>query len=154
MVLGRYGNKTKRSVYQVMGGAIYIMDRKEYLRQYRKEYRKIHKEELREKAREYYHSKDGKEHKRQVLKNKLRRRKLRIKAIEHYGSKCSCCGEKTIEFLCIDHKNNDGSSHRKTMTTRSIGEWLYRHNYPEGFQVLCHNCNMAKGLYGKCPHKD
>jgi hypothetical protein len=24
--------------------------------------------------------------------------------------------------------------------------------FPDGFQVLCHNCNLAKGYYGECPH--
>ena len=27
-----------------------------------------------------------------------------------------------------------------------------KNNYPEGFQVLCSNCNFAKGKYGSCPH--
>lgn len=35
----------------------------------------------------------------------------------------------------------------------NIPWWLRRNNYPNGFQVLCHNCNMAKGFYGKCPHQ-
>jgi hypothetical protein len=25
--------------------------------------------------------------------------------------------------------------------------------YPPGFRVLCHNCNMAIGLFGVCPHE-
>ena len=25
--------------------------------------------------------------------------------------------------------------------------------YPPGYQVLCHNCNLAKGFYGSCPHQ-
>jgi len=31
--------------------------------------------------------------------------------------------------------------------------WLRKYNYPKGFQVLCHNCNMAK-RFGVCPHKE
>src|SRR3990170_1408240 len=27
----------------------------------------------------------------------------KIEVIEHYGGKCSCCGENRIEFLCLDH---------------------------------------------------
>jgi hypothetical protein len=30
--------------------------------------------------------------------------------------------------------------------------WLKRNNYPTGFRVLCHNCNLAIGFYGYCPH--
>ena len=32
-------------------------------------------------------------------------------------------------------------------------EWLLRHGFPEGFRVLCHNCNQAIGVYGACPHQ-
>ena len=28
-----------------------------------------------------------------------------------------------------------------------------KNNFPKGFQILCHNCNIAKGHYGKCPHE-
>ena len=32
--------------------------------------------------------------------------------------------------------------------------WLKKHGFPkEGFQLLCYNCNCAKGFFGKCPHK-
>lgn len=33
-----------------------------------------------------------------------------------------------------------------------IEEWLKKNDYPKGFQILCHNCNMSKGFYGYCPH--
>jgi hypothetical protein len=27
--------------------------------------------------------------------------------------------------------------------------------YPKDrYQLLCHNCNMAKGFYGLCPHQE
>jgi len=29
---------------------------------------------------------------------------------------------------------------------------LRRLGYPDGFRVLCHNCNMAYGFYKTCPH--
>ena len=33
--------------------------------------------------------------------------------------------------------------------------WLRRNSYPEGFQVLCHNCNLGKKINGGvCPHND
>ena len=32
--------------------------------------------------------------------------------------------------------------------------WLKRNNFPEGFQVLCFNCNCGKEINkGVCPHK-
>jgi len=34
--------------------------------------------------------------------------------------------------------------------------WIIENNYPDGFQILCHNCNVAKGLIGNnntCTHE-
>jgi len=31
--------------------------------------------------------------------------------------------------------------------------WLEKQNYPEGFQVLCANCNTAR-TKGVCPHQE
>lgn len=129
------------------------MDRKKYLADYQRKWRDDNRDKVRKDGRIYYNSKPKEWRDKCVLKNKLRRQRLRIETIKHYGNKCACCGENKIEFLCIDHINNDGATHRKQMGTRSIGEWLYSHDYPKGFQVLCHNCNMAKGIYGYCPHK-
>jgi radical SAM protein with 4Fe4S-binding SPASM domain len=31
---------------------------------------------------------------------------------------------------------------------------LKNNNYPKDlFRLLCHNCNMARGCYGYCPHE-
>ena len=69
---------------------------------------------------------------------------------------CACCGETRYEFMCLDHINGGGNIHRcKTDVGDGDGvyRWAKRNNFPEGFQVLCHNCNMAKSLYGRCPHE-
>jgi hypothetical protein len=78
-------------------------------------------------------------------------RRLRIDAINFYGGKCICCRESILEFLAIDHIDGGGNDHRKSIRT-NIYLWLKKNNYPDGFQILCHNCNMAKGFYGICPH--
>jgi hypothetical protein len=31
--------------------------------------------------------------------------------------------------------------------------WLRNQGYPNGFRTLCHNCNLARGFYGYCPHE-
>lgn len=64
---------------------------------------------------------------------------------------CACCHESYIEFLELDHINNDGWIHRK-LIHGSMYDWVIRNNFPPGFQLLCTNCNMAKGRYGYCPH--
>jgi len=68
---------------------------------------------------------------------------------------CACCGETEIQFLTIDHLNNDGAKHRKEINHRRIILWLIEKNFPEGYQVLCWNCNSGRHYNGGiCPHKD
>ena len=77
-------------------------------------------------------------------------------AVMAYGGyQCACCGETEPLFLTIDHINNDGNKHRKKFQSRGDGlyKWLKHNNYPEGFQVLCMNCNHGKRRNGGiCPH--
>ena len=70
-----------------------------------------------------------------------------------YGGKCVCCGETIIEFLTIDHINGGGTKHRKEVVGGRLYDWLIKNNFPEGYQILCMNCNMAEGIFGGCPHK-
>ena len=79
-------------------------------------------------------------------------KKRRLQVMDYYGRKCACCGDNHIEFLTIDHINNDGAKHRKEIKGQNLPAWIYRHNYPKGFQILCFNCNEAKKIYGECPH--
>lgn len=79
-------------------------------------------------------------------------RKIRREVLEHYGHHCDCCGETREEFLALDHVHGGGNQHRKTITCNSVTVWVYKNNYPEGFRLLCHNCNFSLGAYGYCPH--
>lgn len=82
--------------------------------------------------------------------------RIRLEALSHYGEgfiQCNCCGEKDHRFLSFDHINGGGRKHLLSIKGYKIGQWLRKHNYPEGYQILCHNCNMGKGIYGICPHK-
>lgn len=72
-------------------------------------------------------------------------------ALDHYGRVCRCCGETEEAFLALDHINNDGGARRKERRVL-IGLWAKQNDYPPTLQVLCHNCNSAKGFYGQCPH--
>jgi hypothetical protein len=85
------------------------------------------------------------------------RRRARVMCIEHYSNgknQCSCCGEKHMEFLAIDHIKGGGRKHQKEIKSKysSVPIFLVRNNFPKGFRVLCHNCNSALGYYGYCPH--
>jgi hypothetical protein len=76
----------------------------------------------------------------------------REKVISHYGKKCKCCGETEMKFLTIDHINNDGAEHKRSIGGVDLYNWIIKNNFPDTFQVLCWNCNCAKGKYGVCPH--
>jgi len=81
-------------------------------------------------------------------------RMIKNDVISHYSNnknECNCCGEKIREFLSLDHIKGGGIEHRKKIKV-NVYWWLKKNNYPEGFQILCHNCNQAKGYYGECPH--
>lgn len=91
------------------------------------------------------------------IKARSRAKTLEIKTtiINHYGKECACCGETEIKFLTIDHIEGGGTKHRKQLGGggQRIYRWLIKNNFPEGYQVLCWNCNCAKGLYNTCPHQ-
>jgi hypothetical protein len=81
---------------------------------------------------------------------------VKIKVIEAYGGKCTCCGETTPQFLTIDHINNDGAADRKQNGKKSgtkLYRWLIQNGFPrDNYQLLCYNCNCSKGFFGYCPH--
>ncbi len=125
------------------------------------EYYKNNREAVIKRSREYALANPEKQkarHHKWYLKNKElsnqrvkeQHIKLRRLALDAYGNKCECCGETQYEFLAIDHIEGGGRQHR-----RSIGNiyyWLRDNDFPEGFRILCHNCNMSHGFYGYCPH--
>jgi len=111
------------------------------------------KEKVRKIARDYYQN--NKIQFRQQVKEI--KKKNRIDVIFHYSNgrmECKCCGEKLLDFLTVDHINGGGNTHRKIIGNGSISMWIKRNNYPKGFQILCMNCNHAKGKLGRCPHND
>jgi hypothetical protein len=131
-----------------------------YTRKRRNEVSSYCKECTRKLRYAYVHSDRWKEIRRRdnISKTKHRNR-LKEAAFAAYGGyRCACCGETEKAFLTIDHIDNNGSSHRKSLGGRTAAgvhtyRWLVRHNFPEGFQVLCMNCNWGKRMNGICPHK-
>jgi len=99
---------------------------------------------------------------RRKQRDQMRQYTARIMAevFEHYGDRCSCCGETEMNFLTIDHVNGDGAEHRRAVAGtkkwggRNLYMWLRKHGYPDGFQLLCWNCNCGRQRTGGiCPHK-
>lgn len=156
-----------------------VYDRERYIKQREliKErvriYRENNIEKVREADRSYYQKNKVEISKKQAEYGKRpeviaqRRRavsrqhlKLKIDTFIHYSGgywpSCNCCGEDSLDFLTLDHINNNGAEHRRENNLKGakIYYWLRSQGYPEGFQVLCWNCNVSKGLFGECPHKE
>jgi hypothetical protein len=152
----------------------YAQDNKEKLRKYRHEHYYKNIESISKRSKEWY-IKNKEKVKIYRLKNKLKIKRWYIKNREeilkksrirdenirklvfnHYGNKCIWCGQSNPIFLTIDHINGGGGKHRKKIH-RCAGinfyRWLKLNNFPEGFQLLCFNCNCAK-LRGYNPLKD
>ena len=152
----------------------------EKYREYGRKRREKYPEKIREQARKLY-AKDPEKFRDQSRewrknhperykginrKSGLKTRKiLKQEVFSHYANplRCVCCGVKGIEFLTVDHiipkrKMNDEKLIQAGFTVELKGEklnrWLKNNNYPKGFQILCWNCNFAKGVLGQCPHQD
>jgi len=154
-------NLEKRRAYQ----KIWREKNRERLRQYQKDWYAKNPEKQREikrkwkKQNPWYDEKYYQENKERIAKKaKERADKLRIDALMVYSNgemMCECCGERSIEFLTIDHlKNAPHTRNNSKCGGREIFKWLKDNGYPDGFRVLCMNCNWARGQYGYCPHKE
>ena len=86
------------------------------------------------------------------LKGVKARRKLKLETFSRYCDGdivCKWCGkEREIDLLTIDHIEGGGNKHRKKEGLSGAGynfyRWLKRNNFPDGYQVLCWNCNYKK----------
>ena len=77
--------------------------------------------------------------------------KIRLEVLIHYSNgvlKCKHCETEDVRVLTIDHINNNGAEHRKELGSSGTQfySWLRKNGYPEGYQVLCFNCNWIKRL--------
>lgn len=97
--------------------------------------------------------------------NRKSLRKLKREVMDAYGGICVCCGETELAFLTIDHADDNGAEHRREMAAESGFEysqagartyrWLRKNGYPEGFRVMCANCNSGRYWNGGiCPHQE
>jgi len=126
-------------------------------KKYRKDWQKNNKEK-----RIIYIRNHATNHPEYATNHKIHGKKMRDErkklVISHYSSntmKCACCGESHYEFLTIDHIiGGDGKKHReKVGRSDTFYLWLIKNNFPEGYQVLCWNCNKSKGIHEFCSHK-
>src|ERR1035441_994679 len=94
------------------------------------------------------------------VRARRRNKVIRVRVLSHYSlgvPTCACCGETELDFLALDHIHRGGQKHRKEIAGGTSGvsfyRWVETHGFPDILQVLCHNCNCAKGFYGVCPHQ-
>ena len=113
----------------------YYQENKQELKEHEKKYRQKHIQEIGERTKKY---RTGK----------------RRKVLMHYSNgtmKCANCGYNIFEGLIIDHINGGGNKQRRENPRmgKHLTAWLFKNNYPKGFQVLCWNCNFLKSAYPK-----
>lgn len=91
-------------------------------------------------------------------KARIRKSEQRLLVLSHYSNgelKCACCGESEYLFLTIDHINGGGRKHRDDIHHGHLEIWLIMNNFPEGYQILCSNCNTGRARNGDvCPHQN
>jgi hypothetical protein len=143
----------------------YREQNRERLRDYDRERHKAanltseEKEEKRLRWRAWYYQNQERMQRVYNTKTKKANAKLRLETLRAYSEgepECVCCREVALEFLALDHINGGGAEHRREIGSRNSStmfRWARDNGYPPIFQVLCHNCNLAKGFYGQCPHQ-
>lgn len=117
-------------------------EKKEYMRVYHQ----THREQMNGYGKKNYPKyKESKREYQRGLTNKYKHAFL-----EMYGESCSCCGETIFDFLTIEHKQGQMKINRRTgLVAYRDAVKEYR---PDLYEVLCWNCNCAKGKLGYCPH--
>jgi len=142
----------------------YCRQHKEEIKAYQRAYYQNHRDELRAKHRDYMktyyqahpewkvkmqeYTKNHRVESRTAVRKYSRQMKIQI--FTHYCKGeplCVACGITDLDVLCIDHINGGGNKQRRQLNIGSgkmFYSWLIRNNYPEGYQVLCANCNLKK----------
>ncbi len=111
---------------------------------YVRNWKQSHPERAKEFRDKLFHNPEW--NKAHLERSRQRRWNQKIRIINHYGGVCVRCDERTMEFLCLDHINDDGKEHRKITGKGGLFyKWIVKNNFPDcGVQVLCHNCNQRK----------
>jgi len=134
---------------------------KDRIAKHNKEYRDNNKEKIASQKHKYYlANKDyiqarinayiENNHERHNAWGAKSRYKLKLEVFSHYSAgqmKCYNCNETDLCVLSMDHIDGGGNNHRK-QTGMGCGyrayQWLKQNGYPDGFQVLCMNCQFRK----------
>lgn len=129
--------------------------KKESHNEYQKRWAKNNPEKVKANSTKWYQNNPEKA-KAQQERAKQKRIMLRKIVLEYYGGnppKCACCGESNYEFLVIDHINGGGTKHINEFHGTITYYTSILKTLPDNLQVLCANCNTAKGTLKQkyCP---
>ena len=98
-----------------------------------------------------------------AIKRRRQRMDTKIMVLTVYSKgtpKCACCGFSNLDGLGLDHiEGRKKMSHSRELSSDDLRMWAKREfnktgEWPEGLQVLCHNCNGAKRDLAVCPHQN
>ena len=102
---------------------------------YRSRCKECHKKDCREYAKTGYYTRYQRKYSKRVYV------KERMKGDSDLDYYTRWYQKKKLEIL--SHINGGGASHRRIARNNVYG-WLKRNGYPEGYQVLCMNCQLIK----------
>lgn len=107
------------------------------------------------KLRREYHSRNRK---RANATGRKAAKKRWEDCVKGLGGKCSCCGERRMTMLEIDHIQGFGNQHRRKMGG-AVGVYvdIIKQGFPKDkYRVLCCNCNQSRrrNRTGNCEHID
>lgn len=114
------------------------------IRAYRRKYHEENRDSIIQKTNDWVRQNPDKRRKN-ALAHYYR---LQDDAIMAYGGYvCVWCGIDEPLVLTLDHVENNGAAQRRELGFKGgarLYKWLRENGYPQGFQVLCMNCNHAK----------
>ena len=138
-------------------------ENKEKEKKYRTEYSS--RPEVKAKKKEYgkeYNSKSENRIRRIIIDNKIRI-DVKTEVFSYYSKKisnsdipiCACCLYDDLRALTLDHIKGrmNVSPEEKQLGGVPLWKFVKAKGLPDGYQILCFNCNTMKGNKPQCPHQ-
>ena len=116
-------------------------------KEYKRNWNHLHQEDRREYMRNW-RRKNSNLHRIQIRKYVKATKEKVIGYYSKGNNECKNCKNKDIRVLTIDHVNGNGAEERRKLkrSGHSFYVWLIKSGFPEGYQVLCLNCQRIKEI--------
>ena len=129
----------------------YRANNREQIKEYNREWQASNRERIKASRRDY----EARNQERITSYQHKRRTDDNRELLELLGNECKCCGEAYLPALAVDHVNGDGAEHKKELRYNPSHSYFLKHlkagTLKRPIQLLCHNCNIAKGTDLTCP---